>query len=238
MQCPKCGTDGPDDNKYCVKCGSLLASPSVQNVQPNEGVGNIPGEVPPINGTTAQPVATSVPAPSSARRGHKKLAMMLAVVIVAVVVVAGVLIVIAQPSSNGNEISNGDYLLYDTTTISNGQKTYGTVNMTFSNVTSTSMDVDYITTVNGQTTSEIDTFVLNGSFWEITGSSGGQGQGPQITSITDNGSTTLSTVYGQRTVEQVVSIGSGYTETDYDDQTTGMPYKCIATYGDPSRRSL
>ena len=101
MQCPKCGADNQESNNYCVKCGSLLASPSVQKVQPNEGVGNIPGEVPPINGTTAQPVATSVPAPSSARRGHKKLAMMLAVVIVAVVVVAGVLIVIVNLRPRG-----------------------------------------------------------------------------------------------------------------------------------------
>lgn len=42
--CPSCGTENPDESKYCVKCGALLAGPG-ETSAPAGASGPYSGEV-------------------------------------------------------------------------------------------------------------------------------------------------------------------------------------------------
>ena len=43
-KCPSCGTENPDESKYCVKCGALLAGPG-ETSTPAGASGPYSGEV-------------------------------------------------------------------------------------------------------------------------------------------------------------------------------------------------
>ncbi len=249
--CHECGSENPPGASFCHICGTKLFIDATSEAQDNvveynagrsDGADHGPASPIAQDQATSAPIVQASNTTSSGqnagidrgRKGHKMIAIIVASLLVAVLIVAAALVVgsYAAPTAATPSIVliNGDYLLYNVTVSSSGSTTYESEKMIFSNITSSRMNIEYIINSSGNITSRLYTFELIGNEWIVNSTNDSQPSGP--VTMTDQGQQSISTVYGQKTVEEYEYNTTSYTEHDWDDQVTGLQYECFVQYHD------
>jgi hypothetical protein len=143
-RCDRCGAVNIPGSQFCGGCGSAinLNTPNLQT----------PQIYPNMQPAPAYPQYYQ-PAPMMApkRKGHSVLIAIVAVILVVALIGAVSLIGNAQNGSSAS-VKTGDYILYNLSGTAGGITVNGSCKMTFTQVTSSAMTVEYQVTIGSNPT--------------------------------------------------------------------------------------
>ena len=85
MFCPKCGSQQPDNAKFCGVCGYRF---NTAQTNPPSQAGGIPGAAPGAQPYAGQPVASAIPVPNAIKQYGAIIAIALAAIVLAITILA------------------------------------------------------------------------------------------------------------------------------------------------------
>ncbi len=187
---------------------------------------------PNVDGNDGEKVKEHGRSDRSRKRHISGLIVIISVLIAVALIAVLFCISIDKGSAYGiNGLADGEQLNYNVTMISGNYTIHGTQELILSNVTSDHMSVKIIMCLPGKNSSVSENYDWTDNGMQIT-----YNNGTAISSSpsTDMGTMSMSTVYGQRSVEEVSLVVNGMNVTNWMDRTTGMSYKTVIQTTDPS----